>query len=226
MHPQTCSSIGLPYLLALLGTLLAGCNAGSPVADLSIDIAEDHVAMTLRQEISSDGLGPIGIAEFRDSRRETVFLGMKTGRWGFWDSCIFTVKGGNVGRATADALSHYFRKAGRQTAMVQNGEPVTPVLITGEIIEMRIDGTSGLVSTHLTAHIILLLTQENHITGQTLSVKLTGSDSRNVVWFDPEDAEAVLANSLTDAFQRWLSGTETEMHAKRGGQHNDPSGRP
>jgi len=217
MHLQTYSSIGLPYLLALLGSLLAGCNTEPQVAALSIDIAEDHVAVALTQEISSEGLGPIGIAEFRDGRRETVFLGMKTGRWGFWDSCIFTANVGNVGQATADALSHYFKTAGRQTVMVRNGEPVTPVLITGEIIEMRIDGASGLFSTHLNAHIILLVAEENHITGQKSSVKLTGSGWRNVVWFDPADAQALLANSLTDAFQRWLSGTESEMHAKRGG---------
>jgi hypothetical protein len=206
-------AIVLGYLLLLLGSLLSGCNAEPQVMPLSIEIPED-VPQTLRKEVSSRSPGIIGIGEFSDSRRERALLGMKAGRWGFLDSCIFTVRG-DIGQATAGALAHYLRRADRQTTMVRNGQPDIPVHITGDIIEMRVNAVSGLLSTHLSAHVILILVEENEITGKISSVKITGSNSRNIVWFDPQDAESVLADSLADAFQRWLSGGEIETNASR-----------
>ena len=134
---------------------------------------------------------------------------MKSGRWGTWDSCIFTVEGGYLDRATAKALSEYLKTFGWQIRMVDEGSTTFPkIVVTGEIIEMQVNASSNLFSTHVTASVILLVNEEDRITGKRSSARLTGSGSRNVLWFDPEDAESLLKDSLTDAFHQWSLGMD------------------
>jgi hypothetical protein len=199
----------LACLFFSLGWLLQGCEAEPDVIPLSIEMS-DHDAYRELEEGRQTSIGNfIGVGEFTDSRRETAILGMKSGRWGPWDSYIFTVKGGDLGIATADALSRCLRTTGWQIRMIDETETTLPnVLVTGEIIEMQVNAFSNFFSTHLSASVILLVEKKEQTTGKRSSARLTGSRSRNVLWFHPQDAESLLNDALADAFHQWSPGMD------------------
>lgn len=208
--------VSFRYCLSKFGPLffslvcaLHGCDAEPDVIPLSLEPSAQSVARKPVRHIQAGIGASIGLAQFTDSRREKAFLGMKSGRLGTWDSCIFTVKGGDLGRATAKALSRYLKTFGWQIRMVDEGNTTFHKIgVTGEIIEMQVNASSNLFSTHVTASVILLVNEEDRTTGKRSSARLTGADSRNVFWFGPDDAESLLKESLTKAFQQWSPGTD------------------
>lgn len=205
---------GLACLFLSLGWLLQGCEAEPDVIPLSIEMSDHDASRELEKEIQTSIGNFIGVEPFLDSRREAAVLGIKSGRWGSWDSYIFTVKGGDLGVATANALSRCLKTTGWQIRMIDETETTLPnVLVTGEIIEMQVNAFSNLLSTHLSASVILLVEKREQTTGKTSSARLTGSRSRNVWWFHPQDAESLLNDALADAFQQWSPRIEANGQA-------------
>jgi hypothetical protein len=91
--------------------------------------------------------------------------------------------------------------------MVEPGETSLPrLLVTGEIIEMHLNAASNFLSTHVTTNVILLVEERDQSTGKRSRSSLTRADFRDVFWFDPADAEALLRHSLTEAFRQWSPG--------------------
>lgn len=208
----------LACLFLLLGCLLQGCDGQPDVFNLSLEpYSHASPGEPVRHIEAEPDPGPlgirasssIGVEKFKDSRRETAFLGMRSSRWGIWDSCIFSIEGGDLGKATAKALSRHLESSGWRIRMIDEEDTTLPkVVVTGEIIEMQVNASSTLFSTHVTASVILLLNEEDRTTGKRSSARLIGSGSRNVLWFDPEDAEFLLKDSLTEAFRQWSPGMD------------------
>jgi hypothetical protein len=199
----------LVRLFFSLGCLLQGCNGEPDVIPLSLEPSSESVVREPVRHIQAGIGASIGIGQFADGRRDRVILGVKSGRWGTWDSCIFAVKGGDLGRATAKVLSRYLNASGWKIRKIDEGNTTFPrIVVTGEIIEMQVNASSNLLSTHVTTSVILLVEEEDRTTGKRLSARLTGSGSKNVFWFDPDDAESLLKDSLIDAFHQWSPGMD------------------
>jgi hypothetical protein len=185
---------------------LPGCNAEPDAVAISIEALgnkESHVVGGQRQGIERS----VRIGRFIDSRRDRSILGAKSGRWGALDSCIFTVKEGDLGSATARALSRYLKTTGWKIRTIDEGT-APKLFISGEIIEMQVNASSNLFSTHVTTSVILLIEEEDQKTNKRSAARLTGSGSRNVFWFGPDDAESLLKDSLIDAFHQWSPGMD------------------
>jgi hypothetical protein len=206
---RRCILPRLGWLFLVLGSLFWGCNAEPDIFPISLESPPGNGSNQPMMRIQGATGRSVGLSQFTDSRRDTAILGAKSGRWGTLDSCIFTIKDGNLGRATAKALSRYLKGAGWQVRMVEAGEAMLPrFFITGEIIEMHVNAASTLLSTHVITSVILLLEERDRETGKRSSTRLSQADSRDVFWFDPADAEALLKESLTQAFSRWTPGTD------------------
>jgi hypothetical protein len=204
---------GLVWLLFALGFLFEGCNADPRIVPISLESPVSHVSSQPMVSIQAAAGMSIGLRQFTDSRRDTAILGAKSSRWGTLDSCLFTIKGGDLGRSTAKALSRYLKGAGWQVRMVEPGDAMLPaLLVSGEIIEMHVDAASNLLSTHVTTSVILLVEERDRKTGKRSSTKLSQADSKNVFWFDSTDAEALLKESLTKVFRQWTPGAEWSGH--------------
>jgi hypothetical protein len=113
-------------------------------------------------------------------------------------------------------MSRYLKELGWQVRMVEPGDAKLPVLLmTGEIIEMHINAVSTLLWTHVTTSVTLILEERDRKTGKRSSTKLSQADSRDVLWFDPTDAEALLNESLTKVFRQWTSVSDLSGHMVR-----------
>ena len=186
------------------------CSPEPQVVPLSITSPDHADSLALGQQVQSGAGDVIGVRAFRDGRREHRVLGTRLGRWGILDTCIFTVKEGDLGNAVAEALSRSLKTMGWKTRIVEEREPAPPdLLVTGEIVELQVNARSNLFSTHVDASVIILLERKDPATGKLVSMKLTGSGSENVFWFQPQDAETVLHTALTSAFQQWLPRVQT-----------------
>lgn len=200
---------------AVLGLALGlsvgfGCSPEPQVVPLSLGPSDHADTLELGQQVQSGAVDVIGVKTFRDGRRDHRVLGTRLGRWGILDTCIFTVKEGDLGNAVALALSRSLRNMGWKTRVVEEREPAPPdMLVTGEIVELQVNARSHLFTTYLNASVILLLERKDPTTGKPILVKLTGSGSRNVFWFQPQDAETLLNTALTDAFHQWLPKVQT-----------------
>jgi hypothetical protein len=200
---------GVVWLLLALASLLAGCNADPDVVPLSLEAPVSHVPSQPSRNIQATAGMSIGLRQFTDSRRDPATLGAKSSRWGTLDSYLFTIKGGDLGRSTAKALSRYLKGAGWQVRMVEPADGMLPaLLVSGEIIEMHVNAASSLLSTHVTTSVILLMEERDRRTGKRSSTRVSQADSKNVFWFEPTDAEALLRESLTKVFRQWTPGVD------------------
>ncbi len=199
---------GLVWLLLPWGSLFEGCNADPHIFAVSLESPANSVSTQAMASIQPASGTPIGLRQFTDSRRDTATLGAKSSRWGTLDSCLFTIKGGDLGTATAKAMLRYLKGVGWQVRMVEPGNAKVPVLLmTGEIIEMHVNAVSTLLSTHVTTSVTLILEERDRKTGKRLSTRLSQADSKDVLWFDPTDAEALLNESLAKVFRQWTPGS-------------------
>jgi hypothetical protein len=197
---------------------LPGCNAEPDAVAISIEAwgnMESHVVGGQRQR---DVERSVRIGRFIDSRRDRSILGAKSGRWGALDSCIFTVKEGDLGSATARALSRYLKTTGWKIRTIDEGT-APKLFVSGEIIEMQVNASSNLFSTHVTTSVILLVEEEDQKTNKRSAARLSGSGSTNVLWFSADDAQFLLGQALTEAFQQWLSTTEENVNRQVTGAH-------
>lgn len=204
---------GLVCLLLAWGSLFEGCNADLDMVPISLESPVSHVSSQPMVGIQAAAGMSIGLRQFTDSRRDPAILGVKSSRWGTLDSYLFTIKGGDLGKSTAKALSCYLKGAGWQVRMVQPGDAMLPILlVSGEIIEMHVNAASNLLSTHVTTSVILLVEERDRRTGKRSSTRLSQADSKSVFWFGPTDAEALLKESLTKVFRQWTPGADGSRH--------------
>ena len=183
---------------------LAGCAGTGEVIPLQI-----HPIMTQSERVAKQGATVrVAVGSFEDGRSYKTGLGVRTHLWG--GVSYFDVPGGNPADVAAQALTEYLTAKGWQVTKqgaVNNG---ADVVLTGKILDLSVHAKSRIGFTEVTTKSKLALQAQNVTDGSTIRMTLNGSGGDDIFWFDPEDAQTLVNDVLTDSFSKLLQDTKIE----------------
>jgi len=183
---------------------LAGCAGTGEVIPLQI-----HPIVTKSESVSKPTPTlRVAVGSVEDGRSYKTGLGIRTHLWG--GVSYFDVPGGNPADVVAQALTEYLTAKGWQVTKqgaVNNG---ADVVLTGKILDLSVHAKSRIGFTEVTTKSKLALQAQNVADGSTIRMTLNGSGGDDIFWFDPEDAQTLVNDVLTDSFGKLVQDTTVE----------------
>lgn len=188
---------------------LAGCAGTGEVIPLQI-----HPIVTKSESVSKPTPTlRVAVGSVEDGRSYKTGLGIRTHLWG--GVSYFDVPGGNPADVVAQALTEYLTAKGWQVTKqgaVNNG---ADVVLTGKILDLSVHAKSRIGFTEVTTKSKLALQAQNVADGSTIRMTLNGSGGDDIFWFDPEDAQTLVNDVLTDSFGKLVQDTKIENKSLR-----------
>jgi hypothetical protein len=175
---------------------LAGCAGTGEVIPLQI-----HPIVTKSESVSKPTPTlRVAVGSVEDGRSHKTGLGVRTHLWG--GVSYFDVPGGDPADVVAQALSDYLTAKGWQVTKRGTGDNGADVVLTGRILDLSVHAKSRIGFTEVTTKSKLALQAQNVSDGSTIRMILNGSGGDDIFWFDPEDAQALVNDVLTDSFSK------------------------
>lgn len=188
---------------------LAGCAGTGEVIPLQI-----HPIVTKSESVSKPTPTlRVAVGSVEDGRSYKTGLGVRTHLWG--GVSYFDVPGGNPADVVAQALTEYLTAKGWQVTKqgaVNNG---ADVVLTGKILDLSVHAKSRIGFTEVTTKSKFALQAQNVADGSTIRMTLNGSGGDDIFWFDPEDAQTLVNDVLTDSFGKLVQDTKIENKSLR-----------
>jgi len=183
---------------------LAGCAGRGEVIPLQI-----HPIVTGSEGVAKQRASlRVAVGAVEDGRSHKTGLGVRTHLWG--GVSYFDVPGGKPADVVAQALTDYLTAKGWQVTKRGAGDNGADVVLTGTIIDLSVHAKSRIGFTEVTTKTKLALQAQNVADGSTIRMTLNGSGGDDVFWFDPEDAQALVNDVLTDSFGKLVQDTTVE----------------
>jgi len=183
---------------------LAGCAGTGEVIPLQI-----HPIATESEGVAKHRAAVrVAVGSIEDGRSHKTGLGVRTHLWG--GVSYFDVPGGNSADVVAQALTDYLTAKGWQVTKGGTGDAGADVVLTGKILDLSVRAKSRVGFTEVTTKTKLALQAQNVADGSTIRMTLNGSGADDVFWFDPEDAQALVNDVLTDSFGKLVQDTKIE----------------
>lgn len=161
----------------------------------------------------------IVIEPFEDRRVEKNRIGMRTHLWG--GTTYFNVAGEKPGQVYAQALAERLQARGWQDrawnvkVASAGSSPDADIVISGQIFEFAANAKSRLFSTYITTSNKLTITARNNVDRSSTNRSIEGSQSDTVVWFAEDDVKQLMAVTIKDTLDRYLSDTTILQRAVR-----------
>jgi hypothetical protein len=163
----------------------------------------------------SAGALRVAITVFEDGRSAKDGIGTRTHLWG--GVSYFDVPGGKPGEVVAQALATYLTSKGWQAEVLKPGTTSNSadVVLSGMLKDLAVDAKSGVGSTKITTSSKIGVQARNVADGSVVRMTLRGAGSDRVFWFNPEDAQEILNEVLTQGFAKLVQDTTVENHLLR-----------
>ena len=188
---------------------LAGCAGTGEVIPLQI-----HPIVTGSEGVAKQRAAVrVAVGSVEDGRSHKTGLGVRTHLWG--GVSYFDVPGGNPADVVAQALTDYLTAKGWQVTKRGAGDNGADVVLTGKILDFSVHAKSRVGFTEVTTKTKLALQAQNVADGSTIRMTLNGSGGDDIFWFDPEDAQALVNDVLTDSFGKLVQDTKIENKSLR-----------
>jgi len=161
----------------------------------------------------------IVIEPFEDRRVEKNRIGMRTHLCG--GTTYFNVAGEKPGQVYAQALAERLQARGWQDrawnvkVAPAGSSPDADIVISGQIFEFAANAKSRLFSTYITTSNKLTITARNNVDRSSTNRSIEGSQSDTVVWFAEDDVKQLMAATMKDTLDRYLSDTTILQRAVR-----------
>jgi uncharacterized lipoprotein YajG len=159
----------------------------------------------------------IAVLPFEDARPEQGRIGSRSHLWG--GQSYFDVPGGKPSEVIADAVADYLKSKGWKARMVKSPEAAArekaDVLLTGKVQGLAVDAESKFARTNITAKTKLAVQGQNVSDGSVVRMTLNGAGSQRVFWFNPEDAQKLLNEVLSESLEKLVLDTKFEDHTLR-----------
>ena len=213
---QTRGRLGVGIVLA--ACLLMGAGCGGTGKTFYLDLQQKQaVAQFMEPEPVR-----IVIESFEDLRLEKNRLGLRTHLWG--GVTYFNVAGERPGDVIAQALVDRLKTRGWKdrawTVRVASSGAVknlndADIVISGQLLDFSANAKSRLFSTVVNTSSKLVITARN-IGDQSSTVRnIEGAERDTVVWFSEDDVQQLLATTLKDCIDRYLTDTTIEHKTLR-----------
>jgi len=188
---------------------LAGCAGTGEVIPLQI-----HPIVTGSEGVAKQRAAVrVAVGSVEDGRSHKTGLGVRTHLWG--GVSYFDVPGVNPADVVAQALTDYLTAKGWQVTKRGAGDNGADVVLTGKILDFSVHAKSRVGYTEVTTKTKLALQAQNLADGSTIRMTLNGSGGDDIFWFDPEDAQALVNDVLTDSFGKLVQDTKIENKSLR-----------
>jgi len=183
---------------------LAGCAGTGEVIPLQI-----YPIVTGSEGVAKQRAAVrVAMGSVEDGRSHKTGLGVRTHLWG--GVSYFDVPGVNPADVVAQALTDYLTAKGWQVTKRGAGDNGADVVLTGKILDFSVHAKSRVGYTEVTTKTKLALQAQNLADGSTIRMTLNGSGGDDIFWFDPEDAQALVNDVLTDSFGKLVQDTTVE----------------
>ncbi|MFQ5931899.1 MAG: hypothetical protein ACE5MM_05800 [Nitrospiraceae bacterium] len=198
-------------------TILSACAATGEVVMLDLHAVPLAGEANMQE---SDGIR-VAVLPFEDARSETGPLGMRAHLWG--GVSFFEIEGGEPGavvaRVVADYLQHQGWRAETEESLLVaglafNGQP--DVELSGSVFAFSVNATSTIGSTEIKVATKLNVEAENISDGSIVRMTLNGTGSyTNIFWYEPEDAQRLLSDVLSESIGKLVDDTRVEGNLLR-----------
>lgn len=150
------------------------------------------------------------VSAFEDGRQDKTHLGTRSHLWG--GVSYFDVPGANPGEVTAQAITDYLKGNGWRAERVKPGGSLSgaDVVISGQVMELAVNAKSGIGFTKITADAKVMMQARNVADGSLVRMTLNGAGSDDVFWFDPEDAQSLINQVVTESFDKLVQSTKVD----------------
>lgn len=205
---------GMAMVAAVGLFLTAGC--GGTGQTLYLDVVPKAAATA---QLAEPEAVKIVIEPFEDRRIEKNRLGMRTHLWG--GVTYFNVAGEKPGEVFAQALADRLKTRGWQdrswNARVGSGASASDadIVISGQILELAANAKSRFFSTALSTSSKVVLMARNNGDKSITSRSIEGAQTDTVVWFNGEDVQSLLAATIKDSVDRFMTDTTIINRALR-----------
>ncbi len=205
-----------PVAVGLL--LLLGCSGKGDIISMNLapKVSKD---MANAAPAAKPMAGPrVVVVPFEDVRADHAKIGSRSSMWG--GETDFRVTSGNAGEETGQAFADYLKRKGwlvqYQKVAPSESETGPNIILSGKILDLTVDAKRGVFLTDIEARSKLVIQANNREDGSSIVRTDAHSGSHdNVLWFEPQDGEELLAEVLEKNFERFVVNTKLEDRAIR-----------
>jgi hypothetical protein len=190
--------------IAMIGVWgLAGC-ATKETATLNIQAVQGPGMSVPKSGLSAT------VGSFEDARPEKGPVGVRHHLWG--GETTFNVPGGKPGDVVARVMADYLRQKGWRVELAKDGASAAnaDILISGKVLDFSVDADSKVGRTEITVKTKIIAEATNKADGSIVRMTLNGDGSQKVVWFDPEDAQELASEVLTESLEKLVQNTKVD----------------
>lgn len=194
--------------------MLTGCAGKGEIVALNLQA----IAPTDAPKAQGPADTIVVVADFEDARSDKQRVGARIHRGG--GETVFNVPGGKVGTAVARVVTDYLKKRGWRVEPAKPAPGTGPdhgphVTISGKVAELLVNAASSFGSTRITASSKTVIEAMNAEDGSIVRMALNGAGTQTVVWFDQQDAEALLSEALSSSLEKFIAETRFEKKSLR-----------
>jgi hypothetical protein len=191
--------------IGILGIILvAGCAGKGERIDLKVPMVSGADG-----KVPTMSSATVAIQPFEDHRTDRSRLGTRHHLWG--GKSHFSLPNSTLGEATAQAFADFLNGKGWNATVVKgHGAEGADMTITGRLIDVGVDATSGIGQTTLSAKNRMDVQVKNRADGSHIRETLTGTGTNQVFWFDPEDAQELLNELYNKNFEKFVADTKLD----------------
>ena len=147
------------------------------------------------------------VEPFEDLRSQQSRLGLRTHLGGGFT--YFSVEGRDTAGTFTRVVGEYLEQMGWVVWVKKPGEPAPPVSpdvrVTGQLNELSVHAKSGLGSTVITCKLKAVVRGVNAADQSTVSVSLEAIRTRTVLWFETDDVQELVNQTLRDSLRKLMA---------------------
>ncbi len=197
--------------LAAIGVValaLVGCGGNGESVLMNLQAA----APTAAPAKSATDL-TVAVATFDDSALTgQKRLGSRSHLWG--GTSYFDLAEGKPGEVVAKLVADGLKQRGWHVESA-GADGKAQTTISGKILELSVNANSSFGSTNITSATKVVVEAVNAADGSKVRMTLSGAGAQTVVWFEPEDAQALLGETVTESLEKLIANTKVENSALR-----------
>ncbi|HJT19469.1 MAG TPA: hypothetical protein VJ746_03300 [Nitrospira sp.] len=200
--------------MVVVGMLvMSGCGGSGQTVHLDVVPKQAPAQMAEPEAVK------VMIEPFEDRRVEKNRVGMRTHLWG--GVTYFNVTGEKPGDVYAQALAERLRARGWHdrswdVRVVPAGSSSgADIVITGQILDLSANAKSRIFSTALTGSSKVTISARNNGDRSTTNRSIEGARTNTVFWFNEDDIQELLKETIKDTIDRYVEDTTVVQRAIR-----------
>ncbi len=178
----------------------AGCATKNPTVSMNINASQASSGAADAKNMAATA----GFGLFEDTRADKSRIGVRHHLWG--GETPYDVPGSKAGDVVSRVMSEFLKRKG--WTKDAGGSP--DVTFSGKILSFSADAESKVFSTEITAFTKVVVEATNNVDGSMVRMTVNGHGRQRVFWYDDEDMQALLGETLNKSLEELAGATKVE----------------